>query len=94
MEHEGEKFDLNMIYRGTAERIIPVMMTALTASLALVPILLAAGQPGREIIYPVAVVIFSGLFTSTLLDLTVRPLLFWRFGRKTVAKLIPHAIPQ
>lgn len=94
MEHEGEKFDLNMIYRGTAERIIPVMMTALTASLALVPILLAAGQPGREIIYPVAVVIFSGLFTSTLLDLTVRPLLFWRFGRKTVAKLIPHAITQ
>lgn len=94
MEHEGEKFDLGMIYRGTAERIIPVMMTALTASFALVPILMAAGQPGREIIYPVAVVIFSGLFTSTLLDLTVRPLLFWRFGRKAVAKLIPHAITE
>ena len=92
MEHEGEKFDLVMIYRGTSERIIPVMMTALTASLALIPILLSAGQPGREIIYPVAVVIFSGLFTSTLLDLTVRPLLFWRFGRKPVASLIPHAI--
>ncbi len=92
MEHEGEKFDLAMIYRGTAERIVPVMMTALTASLALVPILMAAGQPGREIIYPVAVVIFSGLFTSTLLDLTVRPLLFWRFGRKPVLKLIPNAI--
>jgi CzcA family heavy metal efflux pump len=92
MEHEGEKFDLAMIYRGTSERIVPVMMTALTASLALVPILMAAGQPGREIIYPVAVVIFSGLFTSTLLDLTVRPLLFWRFGRKPVSKLIPNAI--
>lgn len=92
MEHEGEKFDLAMIYRGTAERIVPVMMTALTASLALVPILMSAGQPGREIIYPVAVVIFSGLFTSTLLDLTVRPLLFWRFGRKPVEKLIPNAL--
>lgn len=92
MEHEDEKFDLAMIYRGTSERIVPVMMTALTASLALVPILMAAGQPGREIIYPVAVVIFSGLFTSTLLDLTVRPLLFWRFGRKPVSKLIPNAI--
>jgi HME family heavy-metal exporter len=92
MEHEHEKFDLKMIYRGTAERIIPVMMTALTASLALVPILMAAGQPGREIIYPVAVVIFSGLFTSTLLDLTVRPLLFWRFARKPILKLIPQAL--
>lgn len=92
MRHEGEKFDLAMIYRGTSERIIPVMMTALTATLALVPILLAAGEPGREIIHPVAVVIFSGLFTSTLLDLMVRPLLFWRFGRKPVEKLIPHAV--
>lgn len=92
MEHEDEKFDLAMIYRGTSERIVPVMMTALTASLALVPILMAAGQPGREIIYPVAVVIFSGLFTSTLLDLTVRPLLFWHFGRKPVSKLIPNAV--
>lgn len=92
MEHEGKKFDLNMIYRGTAERIVPVMMTALTASLALVPILMSAGQPGREIIYPVAVVIFSGLFTSTLLDLTVRPLLFWRFGRKPVERLMPAAL--
>ncbi len=91
MEHENEKFDLAMIYRGTAERIIPVMMTALTAALALVPILIATDEPGREIISPVAVVIFSGLFTSTLLDLTVRPLLFWRFGRAPVAKLIPQA---
>lgn len=92
MRHEGEKFNLKMIYRGTAERIIPVMMTALTAVLALVPILLSAGEPGREIIYPVAVVIFSGMFTSTLLDLMVRPLMFWRFGRKPVEKLIPHAV--
>lgn len=85
MEHEGEKFDLAMIYRGTSERIIPVLMTALTASLGLVPLLMSPELPGREILYPVAVVIFSGLFTSTLLDLTLRPLIFWLFGRKAVA---------
>jgi CzcA family heavy metal efflux pump len=76
MRFEGEKFDKAMIVRGTQERIIPVLMTALTAGFALVPLLLGAGQPGREILHPVAVVIFSGLFSSTLLDLTVRPLVF------------------
>ena len=92
MEREGEKFDLKMIVRGTQERIVPVLMTALTASLALVPLLLGAGQPGREILHPVAVVIFSGIFTSTLLDLVVTPLVFWRFGRKSVGRLLPHAL--
>lgn len=81
MEREGEKFDKAMIYRGTAERIIPVLMTALTASLGLVPLLMAPDLPGREILYPVAVVIFSGLFSSTLLDLLLRPLVFWHFAR-------------
>lgn len=92
MRHEGEKFDQAMILRGTQERIIPVLMTALTAGFALVPLLLGAGQPGREILHPVAVVIFSGLFSSTLLDLTVRPLVFWKFSRRSVARLIPDAI--
>lgn len=87
MEHEGEKFDMAMIYRGTSERIIPVLMTALTASLGLVPLLVSPELPGREILYPVAVVIFSGLFTSTLLDLTLRPLVFWMFGKKLFGKL-------
>lgn len=92
MEHEGEKFDLKMIYRGTSERIIPVLMTALTASLALVPLIIAADEPGRELLHPVAVVIFCGLFSSTLLDLTVRPLIFWTFGKKPVEKLLPAAL--
>jgi Cu/Ag efflux pump CusA len=91
MRHEGEKFDRAMILRGTQERIIPVLMTALTAGFALVPLLLGAGQPGREILHPVAVVIFSGLFSSTLLDLTVRPLVFWKFSRRSVERLIPRA---
>lgn len=91
MREEGEKFDQAMIVRGTQERIIPVLMTALTAGFALVPLLLGAGQPGREILHPVAVVIFSGLFSSTLLDLTVRPLVFWKFSRRSVERLIPEA---
>jgi Cu/Ag efflux pump CusA len=75
-----------MIIRGTQERIIPVLMTALTAGFALIPLLLGAGQPGREILHPVAVVIFFGLFSSTLLDLTIRPLVFWTFGRRAAEK--------
>lgn len=94
MEHEGEKFDLAMVYRGTSERIIPVLMTALTASLALIPLVIAADEPGRELLHPVAVVIFCGLFSSTLLDLTVRPLMFWKFGKKPIATLLPQAITQ
>ncbi len=92
MEHEGEKFDLKMIVRGTQERLVPVLMTALTAALALIPLVIAAGQPGREILHPVAVVIFSGIFSSTILDFIVTPLVFWRFGRKSVAKLLPQAV--
>ena len=91
MAKEGERFDLEMLYRGSAERIIPVLMTALTAALALVPLMVAADEPGREILHPVAVVIFSGLFSSTLLDLAVRPLMFWSFARRPVAKLLPQA---
>lgn len=92
MREEGEGFDIAMITRGTQERIIPVLMTALTAILALVPILMTPDQPGREILYPVAVVIFSGLLSSTLLDLTLRPLVFWTFGRRAAAARMSDAM--
>jgi CzcA family heavy metal efflux pump len=82
MRHEGESFDMHMIYRGASERLVPVLMTALTASLALVPILAGPEEPGREILFPVAVVIFSGLFTGTLLNLLMTPLVFWMSSRK------------
>lgn len=85
MREEGAAFDKAMITRGTQERIIPVLMTALCTSLALVPILLTPDEPGREILHPVAVVIFSGLLSSTLLDLSLRPLVFWTFGRAPAA---------
>ena len=90
LREEGESFDQKMILRGTQERIIPVLMTALTAGFALIPLLLGAGQPGREILHPVAVVIFFGLFSSTLLDLTVRPLVFWKFGRSAAINNTKH----
>ena len=86
MREEGASFDQAMITRGTQERIIPVLMTALSACLALVPILLTPDQPGREILYPVALVIFSGLLSSTLLDLSLRPIVFWTFSSQPVAQ--------
>lgn len=82
MEHEGEKFDRAMIVRGTLERLVPVLMTALCAGIALIPLLLAANEPGKEILHPVAVVIVGGLVSSTLLDLMVTPAVFYLFGRK------------
>ena len=91
MKYEGEKFDLNMLIRGTQERLVPVLMTALTAIFALIPLVMAADESGKEILHPVAVVIFSGLLVSTVLNLIVTPLLFWRFSEKTVRRLVPQA---
>ncbi|MBI3427937.1 MAG: efflux RND transporter permease subunit, partial [Acidobacteria bacterium] len=88
MEHEGEKFDEKMIVRGSLERLVPVTMTAAVAGLALVPLVLAAGQPGKEILYPVAVVILGGLISSTLLDMAVTPAVFFKFGRRAAEKYI------
>jgi Cu/Ag efflux pump CusA len=94
MREEGMKFDRAMIVRGTQERVVPVLMTALTAGLALWPLLMGADQPGKEILHPVAVVIFCGLFTSTLLDLIVRPLVFWQYGRRAAQRLVPRAFTE
>ena len=82
MRHEGEGFTREMVTRGSLERLVPVLMTALSAGLALVPLCLAAGAPGKEILHPVAVVIVGGLISSTLLDCIVTPCMFWHFGRR------------
>jgi len=88
VRHEGESFSLQMIERAGKERLAPMLMTALTAGIGLVPLVLAAGQPGKEILYPVATVILGGLISSTLLDFFVHPALFWCFGRKQAEQQI------
>lgn len=92
MRREGEGFTREMIYRGTQERLVPVLMTALTVLLALTPLILATDEPGKEILHPVAVVIFSGLFSSTALNLIVTPVVFWMFGRKPIERLLPQVL--
>lgn len=96
--HEGESFGERLVIRGSLERLTPVLMTALSAGMALTPLLFDAGAPGKEILHPVAVTIFGGLISATLLDLLVTPLLFLRFGKPALERLAgnppPSATPQ
>jgi HME family heavy-metal exporter len=91
VEHEGEKFGKEMIIRGSLERLVPVLMTALTAALALVPLTLDPQASGKEILYPVATVILGGLVSSTLLDMIVTPVVFYKFGEKALETYFKNA---
>jgi len=93
MQHEGEGFPKKMVIRGTKERLVPVLMTALAAGIGLIPLVLAADQPGKEILHPVAVVIVGGLISSTFLDMAVTPAMFWLLGRKAAATAIENDAP-
>jgi CzcA family heavy metal efflux pump len=88
VKHEGEGWTKRMIVRAGQERLAPVLMTALTAGIGLVPLILAAGQPGKEILYPVATVILGGVISSTMLDFFVHPALFWLFGIRSAQNAI------
>ena len=88
VKYEGEGWTQEMILRAGLERLAPVLMTALTSGIGLVPLVWAAGEPGKEILYPVATVILGGLISSTLLDFFVHPSLFWLFGRKAAAQVV------
>lgn len=88
VQFEGERMTQSMVIRAGQERLAPVMMTALTSGIGLIPIALAGNEPGREILYPVATVIIGGLVSSTLLEFLVRPALFWTFGRAAAARVI------
>jgi len=87
MRESDMGFGLELLVRAGRERAVPVIMTALTSAIGLVPLALSAGQPGREILYPVASVVVGGLFTSTLLDFLITPALTWMFGRKETERL-------
>jgi Cu/Ag efflux pump CusA len=83
-EEEGEPFGLGLVMRGARERVAPIMMTALTAGLALVPLVIAGDIPGHEIEHPMAIVILGGLITSTLVNLFIVPSLYLVFGRRNI----------
>ncbi len=86
--HENMPFGPELIVRGSLERMTPVLMTALSAGVALVPLMIDANAPGKEILNPVAVTIFGGLISSTLLDTFLTPVLFLRYGRKPLERLV------
>lgn len=88
VKYEGETWSPEMIIRAGKERLAPVLMTALTSGIGLVPLARAAGQPGKEILYPVATVIIGGLLSSTLLEFFVRPALFWKFGLRAAQRAV------
>jgi Cu/Ag efflux pump CusA len=88
LKHEGENFSKAMIIRGTQERLVPILMTALSAGIALIPFVLAAEEPGKEILNPVAIVIVGGLISSTFLGLLLTPSLFWIFCKKSAEKAL------
>lgn len=86
--HEGMPLGRDLVMRGSAERLMPVLMTALAAGLALTPLLWTADGAGTEILHPVAVAIFGGLISATLLDAFTTPLLFMLVGEKALRKVI------
>jgi CzcA family heavy metal efflux pump len=88
MKEEGEGFTEQMVLRGSLERLSPVLMTALTAGIGLVPLVVGGQKPGLEILYPVATVILGGLVTSTFCEFLIHPGLFWRFSGKDAERLV------
>ena len=91
---EGLPFGPALVLRASNERLVPVLMTALAAGIALVPLLVDGTAPGKEILHPVAVTIFGGLFSATLLDAALTPVLVLRFGRGAFARLQAAQAPQ
>ena len=87
MKHEGESFSQEMILRGSLERLAPVLMTSLTAGIALLPLVIGGNAPGREILYPVATVIVGGLVTSTFCEFLIHPGLFWKFSGRDARRV-------
>jgi Cu/Ag efflux pump CusA len=81
-EVEGVRDFRQAVMAGASERLAPIFMTAMATGLALIPLAMGLGKPGSEIQAPMAIVIFFGLFTSTLLNMVVVPSAYFRFGRR------------
>lgn len=79
-QEEGLPFGRELILRGAEVRVIPILMTALTTELALLPLVVAGNIPGNEIEHPMALVILGGLVTATLLNLFIMPALYFKFA--------------
>ncbi len=88
MEHEGQELSREMVSRAGQERLAPVLMTALTSGIGLLPLAMSAGEPGKELLYPIATVIIGGLLTSTVAEFFVRPALFWTLGRGAATQIL------
>jgi HME family heavy-metal exporter len=88
MTEEGRPLDRETVVRGSQERVAPVLMTALTTGLAMLPLILNREAPGKEVLYPVALVVLGGLVTSTLLDFFVTPTVFLNFSGRAAARLV------
>ena len=88
MKEEGEEFSESMVLRGSLERLSPVLMTALTAGIGLIPLVVNGSKPGLEILYPVATVILGGLITSSFCEFLIHPGLFWKFSGKDAERLV------
>lgn len=83
---EQEPFSPETILKATLDRVVPVLMTSLVTALALIPLMLAGGEPGKELLNPLAVVIFGGLVSSTAISLFLTPAVFYRFGKKAATQ--------
>ncbi|MFG1294472.1 efflux RND transporter permease subunit [Xanthobacter variabilis] len=92
IEH-GMTFGPELVRRGSLERLTPVLMTATSAGIALVPLMSGAEVPGKEILHPVAITIFGGLVSATLLDAVLTPVLVLRYGRASLERLVAAAPP-
>ena len=88
MKEEGQPFSRETVLRGSLEGLAPVLMTALTAGIGLVPLVVGGKKPGLEILYPVATVILGGLMTSTFCEFLLHPGLFWKFSGKDAERLV------
>jgi HME family heavy-metal exporter len=87
-------FGRALVVRGSLERMTPVLMTALSAGFALLPLMIDPTAPGKEVLHPVAITIFGGLVSATLLDAVLTPILFLKFGGKPLARLVEDARAQ